>query len=144
MRFSINEVQLMGRLGRDLELRTLQSGVTTVSFSIATDYTYKDKQGEFQKETEWHNCVAWGKTAELMAGRLSKGSRVLIQGRLTHRKHWEHDTVTISEVRVTDFSPFDDQLTAIPSGRPIDQITAADEVVGQLNQPVTKEPLDFV
>lgn len=130
-----NEVQLIGRLGKDVELRRLQNGSVTASFSLATDYRYKDQNGEAQTQTEWHQCVVWGKTAEAMAERVGKGSRVYIIGRLSHRPHWEHGNVTITEVRVVNWGPFDDNKARSTDAPP--QATPApsrsDQVVDQLN-----------
>lgn len=63
---SLNKVQLIGRLGKDPEVRHLDSGVTVASFSIATSESYTNKQGEKVEQTEWHNIVIWGKMAEVV------------------------------------------------------------------------------
>jgi single-strand DNA-binding protein len=77
---SVNKVILVGRLGRDPETRFTGSGQAVASFSVATDETYKDRNGERQKRTEWHKIVAWGKKAEFAQQYLKKGSLIYIEG----------------------------------------------------------------
>ena len=83
----VNKVILLGRLGRDPELRTTQSGQSVCNFSVATSEKWKDKQGEAQERTEWHNIVAWAKLAEICAEYLSKGSQAYIEGKLQTTKY---------------------------------------------------------
>ncbi len=85
---SLNKVMLIGNLGRDPELRSTTSGQNVTSFSMATSSKWKDKNGEWQEDTQWHNIVAWRQLAETVATYLKKGSRVYIEGRLTSRS-WE-------------------------------------------------------
>jgi single-strand DNA-binding protein len=85
---SLNKVMLIGNLGRDPELRATPSGSQVTTFSMATNRKWKDKNGEWQDDTQWHNIVAWGPQAEAIATYLKKGSRVYVEGRLTHRT-WE-------------------------------------------------------
>ena len=86
----LNKVFLYGNLTRDPEARALPSGRQVVSFGIATNRTYKDKDGKQQEATEFHNIVAFGRTAEVMAQYLKKGRPVFIEGRLQTRS-WESD-----------------------------------------------------
>ncbi len=85
---SVNKAILVGRLGRDPETRFTSSGQAVCNFSIATDSTYKDRNGERQKRTEWHRIVLWGKLAEIAQQYLKKGHLVYIEGRLQTRE-WE-------------------------------------------------------
>ena len=85
---SITKVILIGRLGRDPEVKHTPSGQAVAKFSIATDETYKDRNGEQQRRTEWHNIVAWRRLAEICGEYLVKGKLVYIEGRLRTRK-WE-------------------------------------------------------
>jgi single-strand DNA-binding protein len=85
---SVNKVILVGRLGRDPEVKYTGSGQAVANFSIATDESYKDRNGERQKRTEWHKVVVWGKQAELVQMYLQKGSLVFIDGRIQSRE-WE-------------------------------------------------------
>ncbi len=85
---SVNKVILVGRLGRDPETRYTGSGQAVANFSVATDESYKDKNGERQKRTEWHRITAWGKLAEICQQYLKKGTMVYIEGRIQSRE-WQ-------------------------------------------------------
>ena len=85
---SVNKVILVGRLGRDPETRYTSSGQAVANFSLATDESYKDRNGERQKRTEWHKIVVWGKQAEIAQQYLKKGSLVFIEGRIQSRE-WQ-------------------------------------------------------
>ena len=80
-----NRVQLIGNLGNNPEIITLESGKKLAKFSIATNETYKNAQGEKVTDTQWHNVVAWNKTAEIVEKYLEKGKEVMIEGKLTSR-----------------------------------------------------------
>jgi single-strand DNA-binding protein len=90
---SVNKVILLGRLGHDPELRTTQSGQSVCNFSVATSEKWKDKQGETQERTEWHNIVAWAKLAEICSEYLSKGSQAYIEGKLQTSKYTDKEGV---------------------------------------------------
>ena len=79
---SVNKVILIGNLGKDPELKYTPSGTAVTKFSLATADRYKDKAGEWQERTEWHNIVCWQRTAEIAAEYLKKGGKVFIEGRL--------------------------------------------------------------
>lgn len=101
----VNKVILIGRLGRDPEIRYSQQGVAVVNFSIATSEQWTDKNtGDKQEKTEWHRVVAFGKPAEILEKYLSKGQQVYIEGRLQTR-NYEKDGQThyITEVVVNNF-----------------------------------------
>ncbi|MFD1062450.1 single-stranded DNA-binding protein [Winogradskyella litorisediminis] len=83
-----NKVQLIGNLGNDPEIINLESGKTLAKFSIATNESYKNAQGEKITDTQWHNIVAWGKTAQIVEKYVGKGKEVAIEGKLTSRS-WE-------------------------------------------------------
>jgi single-strand DNA-binding protein len=85
---SVNKVILVGRLGRDPETRYTGGGQAVANFSVATDESYKDKNGERQKRTEWHRITAWGKLAEICQQYLKKGTMVYIEGRIQSRE-WQ-------------------------------------------------------
>jgi single-strand DNA-binding protein len=90
----VNKVILVGNLGRDPEVRHLESGVAVATFSVATSETYKDKNsGERKTITEWHNVVLWRGLAEVAEKYLHKGDQVYIEGKLRTRQ-WEKDGVT--------------------------------------------------
>lgn len=85
---NLNKVFLIGNLTRDPEMRALPSGVSVVSFGLATNRVFKDKSGARQKDAQFHNIVAFGKQAEIAKQYLSKGSSVLIEGRIQTRS-WD-------------------------------------------------------
>ncbi len=82
-----NKVQLIGNLGKNPEIITLESGKKLAKFSIATNESYKDSSGEKVTDTQWHNIVAWNKTAEIIEKYLQKGNEVAIEGKLTSRSY---------------------------------------------------------
>jgi single-strand DNA-binding protein len=77
---SVNRVILVGRLGKDPEMRSIPSGTNVTKFSLATDERFTDKSGEKQERTEWHNIEAWGKLGEICGQYLRKGRLVYIEG----------------------------------------------------------------
>ncbi|MDT0557975.1 single-stranded DNA-binding protein [Ichthyenterobacterium sp. W332] len=83
-----NKVQLIGHLGKDPEIVNLESGKTLAKFSIATNESYKNAQGEKVENTYWHNVIAWGKTALIAEKFLVKGKEVAVEGKLTNRS-WD-------------------------------------------------------
>ena len=88
MSSSVNRVILVGRLGKDPELKYTPSGAPVAKFSLATDEVFKDRSGEQQKRTEWHNIVAWNKLAEICGQYLTKGKLIYIEGSIRSRQ-WE-------------------------------------------------------
>lgn len=85
---SVNKVILIGRLGKDPEIKYTPSGAPVAKFSLATDEVFKDRSGEQQRRTEWHNIVAWNKLAEICGEYLTKGKQVYIEGSIRSRQ-WE-------------------------------------------------------
>lgn len=83
-----NKVTLIGHLGKDPEVRRLESGAVVAKFSLATSENYRDKAGEWQTLTEWHDIVTWRGLAERAERDLKKGSLVFVEGKLTTRK-WQ-------------------------------------------------------
>ena len=83
-----NKVQLIGNLGNDPEIITLESGKKLAKFSLATNESYKNAQGEKVSQTDWHNLIAWGKTAEIVEKYVTKGKELAIEAKLTTRS-WE-------------------------------------------------------
>jgi len=88
MAMSLNRAQLIGNLTRDPEMRQIPGGSAVASFSIATNFTWNDQQGQKQEKVEFHNIVAWRKLAEICGQYLKKGSKVFIEGRMQTRD-WE-------------------------------------------------------
>ncbi|MDI9314229.1 MAG: single-stranded DNA-binding protein [Hydrotalea sp.] len=107
MTTALNKVFLLGNLGADPVIRNTQKGEKVASFRIATSDRWKDQDGNMQERTEWHNIVIFGKAAEIAERFLNKGSRVMIEGQLRHRK-WQDQASGqdkfITEVVVSAFN----------------------------------------
>jgi single-strand DNA-binding protein len=88
---SVNKVILVGNLGKDPELRYTPSGAAVATFSLATSERYKDKSGEMQEKTEWHNIVVWRQLAEICGKYLHKGKQIYIEGRIQTRSYDDRD-----------------------------------------------------
>jgi single-strand DNA-binding protein len=86
-----NKVQLIGNLGNTPEVIILDSGKKLAKFSIATNESYKNAQGEKVTETQWHNLIAWNNTAEIVEKYLEKGKEIAIEGKLTSRSYDDKD-----------------------------------------------------
>jgi len=84
---SVNKAILVGRLGRDPEVRYTGSGQAVANLSLATAERFKDKQGEYQERTEWHRITAWGRLAEIVQQYTHKGSMIYVEGRIETRKY---------------------------------------------------------
>ena len=99
-----NKVQLIGNLGNNPEVITLDSGKKLAKFSIATNESYKNAQGEKVTDTQWHNVIAWNKTAEIVEKYLSKGNEVAVEGKLTSRSYEDKEGVKkyITEIVVNE------------------------------------------
>ena len=104
---SVNKVILLGNVGKEPDVKFLPSGGAVANFGLATSERYKDKGGEFQEKTEWHNLTAYGKLAEIVRDYVKKGSKLYIEGRLTTRSWDDKETgkkVYRTEVVVADLS----------------------------------------
>lgn len=100
-----NSVQLIGNVGKDIELKTISNGSAVANFSLATNEYYKNTKGEKVQETQWHNIVIWGKQAERASKMLAKGSEVLITGKITYRSYEATDGGKryVTEIKADDF-----------------------------------------
>ena len=97
-----NSVQLIGRLGKDPEVKNFEKS-KKASFSIATTDTYKNQKGEKVEDTQWHNIVVWGKLAGVAEKYLKKGQEVAIEGKLVHRMYESNgEKKYITEINVND------------------------------------------
>jgi single-strand DNA-binding protein len=85
---SVNKVILIGNVGKDPDVKYTPSGVAVAKFSLATNERYKDKSGEWQDRTEWHNLIAWQRLAEIAGEYVHQGSRLYVEGRL-QTSSWE-------------------------------------------------------
>jgi len=99
-----NKVQLIGNLGSNPEIKTLDGGKKLAKFSIATNESYRNANGEKVTETQWHNLVAWGKLAEIIEKYITKGSEVAVEGKLTYRTYNDKDGVKkyFTEIQVNE------------------------------------------
>lgn len=88
---SLNKVMLIGNLGKDPEVRYTAAGTAVASFSLATSEKFKNKNGEWEEKTEWHNITLWARLAEIAGEYLAKGKTVYIEGRLQTRKWQDRD-----------------------------------------------------
>jgi single-strand DNA-binding protein len=100
-----NTVFLIGHLGRDPEVRTVAENRSLSRFSLATNEFYKTPEGEKKEVTTWHNCVAWGKAAELTGRLLTKGKKVAVNGKITYNDYTDGDGINrrVAEIVVTEF-----------------------------------------
>lgn len=88
---SVNKIILVGNLGKDPELKYTPSGAAVATFSMATSERFKDRSGEQQEKTEWHNIIAWRQLAEICGKYLHKGKQVYIEGRIQYRTYDDRD-----------------------------------------------------
>lgn len=100
-----NSVQLIGRLGKDPEVKTFGKS-QKATFSIATSETYKNAKGEKVEDTQWHNIVIWGKLADIAGQYLKKGAEVAVEGKLVHRifETDKGEKRFITEINVNDLA----------------------------------------
>ncbi len=141
---SLNQVNLMGNLTRDPELRQTPNGQNVCSFSLALNRSYKDSSGEWQEVTDYIDIVAWGPLAERVAQYLSKGRRCLVVGRLQSRS-WEQDGQKRSKVEVlaNDVTFLDSRGTGGGENSSFDQ-TPLDEKAADKPKPTKKVKEDEV
>src|SRR5512146_765832 len=153
---SVNKVILVGHLGKDPEVKYTPSGTAVASFSIATSERYKDKDGNWQDRTEWHNIVLWQRLAEIAGEYLKKGSKVYIEGKLQTRS-WE-DKQTNQKRYMTEVVANDLVLlggrgegAGEPGGYPrgaaggnnFDQRTPEHEPASAMSSPISDEDIPF-
>ena len=86
-----NKVQLIGNLGQAPEIVTFENGNKLAKFSLATNETYKNAKGEKQVETQWHNLIAWGKTADIVEKYVKKGQEIAVEGRIIYETYEAKD-----------------------------------------------------
>lgn len=112
---TVNSVTLLGNIGRDPEVKSTGGGTTVATFSIATVNRYKDQGGEWKESTEWHNCVAFGRLAEIIRDYVTKGGKLYVEGRLQTRS-WD-DKETGKKIYRTEIVVADVTLLGSPSGK---------------------------
>ncbi len=139
---NLNKVQLIGRLTRDPEVRTTQSGQTVTTIGLATNRNWTDKNGQKQEQSEYHNIVLWGKLAEIAGQYLVKGQEAYFEGRLQTRKYQAKDG---SERYTTEIVAENMQMGAKPQGasytpRPAAAQAAAPAAAGAASTPKAAAP----
>jgi single-strand DNA-binding protein len=105
-----NKVQLIGYLGQDPETKTIESGKKVTHFTMATDESYKNSEGQKVSETTWHNIVAWNGLAELVEKYLKKGRQVAVEGRIVYRTYEDKKGAirNITEIVLNDLAFLND------------------------------------
>ncbi|MDP1727834.1 MAG: single-stranded DNA-binding protein [Bacteroidota bacterium] len=100
-----NSVRLIGHLGQKPEVKTIPSGKKVANFSLATNDTYKDAEGQKVSETMWHNLVVWGKQVDTVEKYLDKGQEIAVEGKLMNRNYVDKNGVKkyVTEIFVNDF-----------------------------------------
>lgn len=104
-----NRVQLIGHLGADPELKKFESGAAITTFRMATNENYKNKEGEWVTDTQWHNIVAWSPFAEVLKKKLAKGKEVAVVGKLVNRTYDDSngEKKYFTEIRLSNYELFD-------------------------------------
>ena len=138
---SVNKVILIGNLGRDPEVRRLNSGDPVVNFSLATTETYKGRDGNKKEETQWHSCVAWGKLAEIIGEYVNKGSPLYVEGAIKYGKYTDSagiekysTDIKVDEMRLLAGKPDgqhrqpDQRREPAPPQQPIDDVPFDDDI----------------
>ncbi len=105
---SMNRVTLIGNLGKDPEIKVIPSGSKVANFTMATTESYKDKSGDWQQTTDWHNVNCWDALADKMA-KMSKGAKVLVEGKIKTRSYQDKDGATryITEILANTIMPIE-------------------------------------
>jgi len=127
----INKVVLIGRTGKEPDLRRLEGGSAVATVSLATSESYKDKDGNFQESTQWHNIVAWGDLAERLA-KHPKGTLMYLEGKITYRKYADKDGI---ERNVTDIVANSFRVLEKREGATTEQSAPAQQTAPAQNQP---------
>jgi single-strand DNA-binding protein len=134
----VNKVMLVGHVGKDPESRTIDNGTTVTTFSLATGERYKDKNGENQSITTWHNIVAWRKIAETMGNHVKKGDLIYIEGKITNRSYDAQDG---SKKYITEIVA--DRFNFLPKGGDNSQQQEQNNQVDNNSDPLEVDNLPF-
>lgn len=137
---SLNKVQLIGNLGKDPEVRYTAAGQAVATFSIATNESWKDKEGNLQEKTEWHNIVAWQRLAEICGEYLKKGRKVYIEGRLQTRTYEDKEGVKryVTEIVAQDMILLDPRQGGAENGH-----ASAPPPIAEPHEPAKVDDLPF-
>jgi single-strand DNA-binding protein len=147
---SVNKVTLLGNLGKDPEVKYTPSGTPVAKLTLATNERYKDKGGEWQDRTEWHNIVLWQRLAEIAGEYLKKGSKVYIEGRLQTRS-WDDKQTNqkryMTEIVASDLVLLggrgDGDQSGSRGGNNFDQRTPEPEPAAVGSTPINDEDIPF-
>ncbi|HAL57274.1 MAG TPA: single-stranded DNA-binding protein [Bacteroidetes bacterium] len=129
---SVNKTILIGNLGKDPELRYTSSGVAVATFSLATNESWKDPEGNLQERTQWHNIVAWRKLAEICGEYLKKGSRIYMEGRLQYRSYDDKNGVKryVTEIVLDEMLMLDTRGSSAAAPPPDTSSASPDDSAG--------------
>lgn len=146
----LNKAMLIGRLGKDPELRYTQGGQAVARFSLATDDSWVDKNGERQSRTEWHNLVAWAKLAETCGQYLRKGKLIYAEGRIQTRQYEDNsgNKRYITEINLNDMQILEPKAPgayepAGPAHAEHPESTAVREAPPVMDAPITDDDVPF-
>ena len=139
----MNKLILIGNVGRDPEMKYTPSGQAVTSFSVASNHKYKTASGEQREETDWFNCQAWGKLAEITNEHLHKGSQVYVEGRLKSRTYQTQggETRFSNDVTVSEFQFLGKPLAPAKAGG--DGQRGSQEDTGELDTYDASDDLPF-
>ncbi len=147
---SMNKVILVGRLGQNPEQRATPSGTAVTNFSMATNETYKNQNGEYTENTEWHRCVAFGKTAEYIGNFFTKGRLVYVDGRIRTRKWTDANNITrysteimVDTAMLLDRPPQSDSGVYAPPPQANKKQSGGDDTENEPGLPDNEEELPF-
>jgi single-strand DNA-binding protein len=149
---SVNKVTLLGNLGKDPEVKYTPSGTPVAKLALATNERFKDKEGQWQDRTEWHNVVLWQRLAEIAGEYLKKGSKVYIEGKLqtrswedkqTNQKRYMTEIVGNDLVLLSGRGDGESSGSSRSGGNHFDQRTPEPEPVSANASPITDEDIPF-
>lgn len=140
----VNKVILVGRLGKDPEIRTFENGVKKATFTLATSENRKDKEGNRIENTEWHNIVCWRNLAEIAEQFLNKGKLIYIEGKLRTRS-WEDNGLKkyITEIETSTFTMLGSKEEQKPTEVQVPNQPPMPEPVAETNPPDFSDDLPF-
>jgi single-strand DNA-binding protein len=149
---SVNKVILLGNLGKDPEVKYTPSGTPVAKLTVATNDRYKDKEGQWQDRTEWHNVVLWQRLAEIAGEYLKKGSKVYIEGKLqtrswedkqTNQKKYMTEVVGNDIVLLSSRGEGGESVRGAAAGSNFDQREPEHEPASATSSPISDEDIPF-
>ncbi len=143
---SVNKAILIGNLGKDPELRYTNSGIAVATFSVATNESWKDPEGNVQERTQWHNIVAWRKLAEICGEYLKKGGKIYLEGRLQYRNYDDKNGVKryVTEIVMDEMVMLDSKGSGATSASSVEQPSAeSSSPVSDASAPEKESDLPF-